>query len=59
MWKDVPGDWDCQSKNFFKNSLKRAANSEKPGEIVERFAHMINDMAKKIDDTMKNLDRNA
>ena len=59
MWKDVPGDWDCQNKNFFKNSLIRAANSEKPEEIVERFAHMIKGMAEKIDDTMKNLGRNA
>ena len=59
MWKDVLGDWDCQNKNFFKNSLVRAANSEKPEEIVERFAHMINGMAKKIDGTMKNLGRNA
>ena len=59
MWKDVPGDWDCQNKNFFKNSLKRAANSGKPEEIVERFADMINGMAKEIDDTMKNLGRNA
>lgn len=59
MWKDVPGDWDCQNKNFFKNSLKRAANSGKPEEIVERFADMINGMAEEIDDTMKNLDRNA
>lgn len=52
MWEDVP-DW--QSDNFFK----RAVNSEKRGEIVEQFIRMINDMAKKIDDTMKNLGRNA
>lgn len=59
MWKYVrEGDWDCH-KNFFKNSLVRAANSEKLEEIVEQFVRMIDDMAAKIDDTMKNLGRNA
>ena len=58
MWKDVLGDWDYQ-KNFFKNSLKRAANSEKPEEIVKQFVRMIDDMAAKIDDTMRDLGRNA
>ena len=58
MWKDVPysgefGDWG--SENFFK----RAANSKKREEIVKRFVCMINDMAKEIDDTMKNLGRNV
>ena len=54
MWKDVPysdefGDWG--SENFFK----RAANSEKRGEIVKRFICMINDMAAEIGPTMKKL----
>ena len=52
MWIYVPsefGGW--QSESFFK----QAANSEKRGEIVKRFIRMINDMAAKIDDTMKEL----
>lgn len=56
MWKYVPsefGGW--QSENFFK----WAANSKKREEIVKRFIRMINDMAAEIDDTMKNLGRNA
>lgn len=56
MWKYVPsefGGW--QSENFFK----QAANSEKRGLIVERFVCMINDMAKEIDSTMRDLDRNT
>ena len=48
------------SKDFFKEDFfKWAANSEKRGELVEQFIRMIKDMAADIDDTMKNLGRNA
>lgn len=55
MWKYVPpvDDW-WESENFFK----RAANSKKREEIVERFVRMIDDMAAKIDVTMMDLGRN-
>ena len=57
IWKDVPGDWDWQNQNFFKRAVDSA--SEKREEIVKRFVCMIDDMAAEIDDTMKNLGRNA
>ena len=57
VWKNVPGDWDWQNQNFFKRAVDSA--SGKREEIVKRFVRMIDDMAADIDDTMKNLDRNA
>ena len=59
MWKNVPGDWDWQNQNFFKRAVNSEVNSEKREEIVERFVRTIDDMAEEIDDTMKNLGRNA
>ena len=57
VWKDVPGDWGWENQNLFKRAVDSA--SEKREEIVKRFVRMIDDMAADIDDTMKNLDRNA
>lgn len=57
MWKDVPGDWDWENQNFFKRAVD--SDSEKREEVVKKFICMIDDMAADIDDTMKNLVRNA
>lgn len=52
LWKEVKFGG---SEDFFK----RAANSEKREDLVKQFIRMIDEMAAKIDDTMKNLGRNA
>ena len=57
VWKDVPGDWDWQNQNFFKRAVDSA--SEEREEIVKRIDDFIRMMAAEIDDTMKNLGRNA
>jgi len=57
MWKNVPGDWGWENQNFFKRAVDSA--SEKREEVVKQFIRMIDDMAAKIDATMKNLGRNA
>ena len=57
MWKGVPGDWGWENQNFFKRAVDSA--SEEREEVVEQFIRMIDDMAADIDDTMKNLGRNA